>query len=190
MKKRHAQRHGRAAALPAWLDARAAGLVLAVKALVLLYGAQAFVVWRDERLDSPYDWLAIWNRWDAPQYLDLARAGYVAEGLEARWIVFYPLYPWLVRAAASVLRDELLAAFFVSGSASVAAGVLLYGLARAGGESEGVARAPLAGRGRARVSRGDGARQRAAAAPRARVRGVGRVQGRGEARARRVAVAA
>src|SRR5919205_694031 len=143
MKKRHAQRHGRAAALPAWLDARAAGLVLAVKALVLLYGAQAFVVWRDERLDSPYDWLAIWNRWDAPHYLDLARAGYVAEGLEARWIVFYPLYPWLVRAAASVLRDELLAAFFVSGSASVAAGVLLYGLARADEESEEVARASV-----------------------------------------------
>jgi Gpi18-like mannosyltransferase len=127
---------------PSWLDARAAGLVLAVKALLLLYGAQAFVVWKNERLGSLYDWLAIWNRWDAPHYLDIARMGYVSEGVEARWIVFYPLYPWLVRVAAFVLRDELLGAFFISGVASVAAGVLLYRLARLDEEEE-VARASV-----------------------------------------------
>ena len=59
--------------------------------------------------------LEVWNRWDAPHYLDIARQGYVSTGEESRWIVFYPLYPWLVRAASLVLRDELLAAFFVSG---------------------------------------------------------------------------
>ena len=146
MKKRLARRKGQAARpaarLPAWLDTRAAGLVLAVKALLLVYGAQAFVVWKNERLGSFYDWLAIWNRWDAPHYLDLARMGYVREGVEARWIVFYPLYPWLVRAAAFVLRDEMLGAFFVSAVASVAAGVLLYRLARLD-ESEEVARASV-----------------------------------------------
>lgn len=142
-KKRPHQRQERRALLPAWFDARAAGLVLAVKALVLLYGVQAYVVWKNERFGSFYDWLTIWNRWDAPHYLDLARAGYVAGGVEARWIVFYPLYPWLVRAAALVLRDELLSAFFVSGVASVAAGVLLYKLARADGEPEEVARASV-----------------------------------------------
>jgi hypothetical protein len=130
METKHAERQGRTTLLPAWLDARVAGLVLALKALVLLYGVQAYVVWKDERFASFYDWLAIWNRWDAPHYLDLARTGYVSTGVEARWIVFYPLYPWLVRASAFVLRDELLAAFFVSGVASVAAGLLLYRLAR------------------------------------------------------------
>ena len=130
---------GRGARPGARLDARAVGLVLAVKALLLLFGAQAFTVWRDERLGSFHDWLAIWNRWDAPHYLDLARAGYVSEGLEARWIVFYPLYPWLVRAASFVLRDEVAAAFLVSGVASVAAALLLQRLARLD-ESEEVAR--------------------------------------------------
>jgi hypothetical protein len=146
MKKQHVRRKEpstRAAwHWPAWLDARAAGLVLAVKALLLLYGAQAFVVWKNERVGSAYDWLAIWNRWDAPHYLDIARTGYVSQGVEARWIVFYPLYPWLVRLAAFVLRDELPAAFFVSGVASVAAGVLLYRLARLDEEEE-VARASV-----------------------------------------------
>src|SRR5215207_11371399 len=140
MKKQPAKSQERRARLPAWFDARVAGLVLAVKALLLLYAVQAFVVWKNERVGSFYDWLAIWNRWDAPHYLDIARTGYVAGGVESRWIVFFPLYPWLVRAAAVLLRDELLAAFFVSGLASVAAGLLLYGLARADGEPEEVAR--------------------------------------------------
>lgn len=119
-----------------------AGLVLGVKFAVLMFGAQAFTVLQDQRIASRYGWLEIWNRWDAPHYLDLARDGYVAAGVEARWIVFYPLYPWLVRACAVVLRDELLAAFFVSGVASVAAGLLLHGLARLD-EPEGTARAAV-----------------------------------------------
>src|SRR5918998_995306 len=143
MNKRLAKSQEHTARPPAWFDARVAGLVLAVKGLLLLYGALAFVVWKNERVGSFYDWLAIWNRWDAPHYLDIARMGYVSEGVEARWIVFFPLYPWLVRAASFPLRDELLAAFFVSGVASVAAGVLLYRLARADGETEGVARASV-----------------------------------------------
>ncbi len=129
MKKKVARRKESAPRWPAWLDAQTIGLVLAVKALVLLFGVQAYVVWKDERLGSSYNWLTIWNRWDAPHYLDIARMGYVSEGVEARWIVFYPLYPWLVRAAVWVLRDELLAAFFVSAVASIAAGLLLYRLA-------------------------------------------------------------
>ncbi len=132
----------RAVRWPAWFDARAAGLVLASKVLLLVYGAQAFVLWKNEPLGSFYERLAIWNRWDAPHYLDIARMGYVPEGVEARWIVFYPLYPWLVRAATLVLRDELLGAFLVSAVASVAAGVLLYRLARVD-EAEDVARASV-----------------------------------------------
>ncbi|HEX8335539.1 MAG TPA: mannosyltransferase family protein [Pyrinomonadaceae bacterium] len=140
MKRKPDKRQEQASRLPSWLDARTVALVLAVKALVLLYGVQAFAVWKNERPGSFYGWLAIWNRWDAPHYLDIARMGYVSQGVEARWIVFFPLYPWLVRAASWALRDELLAAFFVSGVASVAAGLLLYGLARADGEPEEVAR--------------------------------------------------
>jgi Gpi18-like mannosyltransferase len=142
MNKKLDKHREQTARLPAWLDARVAGLVLAVKALVLFYGVQAFVMWKNEEVGSLYNWLAIWNRWDAPHYLDIARMGYVSEGVEARWIVFFPLYPWLVRAASLVLRDGLLAAFFVSGVASVAAGLLLYRLARLDEEEE-VARASV-----------------------------------------------
>jgi Dolichyl-phosphate-mannose-protein mannosyltransferase len=131
---KHSARDG--SRLASLFDARLVALMLAVKALVLVYGAQAYVVWSNKGLASFYDWLAIWNRWDAPHYLDIARAGYVAQGVEARWIVFYPLYPWLVRACAFVLRDGLLSAFFVSTVASLAAGLLLYRLALLDEEDE------------------------------------------------------
>jgi hypothetical protein len=116
--------------------------VLGVKALILVFAAQAHIIAKNERLGSLYNWLSIWNRWDAPHYLDIARMGYVREGVEARWIVFYPLYPWLVRAASFVVRDELAAAFLVSTLASVAAGLLLYRLARLDND-EWVARASV-----------------------------------------------
>jgi hypothetical protein len=123
-------RDSRHSSLLSLWDGRTAAFVLGVKALVFLFAAQAFAVWKNERPGSFYDWLSLWNRWDAPHYLDIARMGYVKEGVESRWIVFYPLYPWLVRAASFVLRDELVSAFFVSTLASIAAGVLLYRLAR------------------------------------------------------------
>jgi hypothetical protein len=123
-------------------DGRVVAFVLGVKALVIFFAAQAYTVWKDERLGSFYEWLSIWNRWDAPHYLDIARTGYVREGVESRWIVFYPLYPWLVRAASFLLRDELVSAFFISALASVAAGLLLYRLALLD-EDERVARASV-----------------------------------------------
>lgn len=123
-------------------DGRTAAFVLGVKALVLFFAAQAFAISKNERPGSLYGWLSLWNRWDAPHYLDIARMGYVREGVESRWIVFYPLYPWLVRVATLFARDELAAAFLVSALASVAAGLLLYRLARLD-EEQSVARAAV-----------------------------------------------
>jgi Gpi18-like mannosyltransferase len=120
-------------------DGRVVAFVLGVKTLVLLFAAQAYTIAKNERPGSFHEWLSIWNRWDAPHYLDLARMGYVKDGIEARWIVFYPLYPWLVRAASIFVRDEPAGALLISTLASVAAGLLLYRLARLD-EDEWVAR--------------------------------------------------
>ena len=135
-------RDARAESFASLWDGRVVAFVLGVKALVFFFAAQAYTVWKNERLGSLYEWLSIWNRWDAPHYLDIARMGYVGEGVESRWIVFYPLYPWLVRAASFLLRDELVSALFVSALASVAAGLLLYRLALLD-EDERVARASV-----------------------------------------------
>lgn len=106
------------------------GMVLTVKMLILLYGVVSYQIVTDRPLPSVQAALAIWNHWDGPHYLDLARYGYQPEGEIRLFLVFYPLYPLLVRLFENLTGDYLLAAFVVSAFASVAAGLLLERLAR------------------------------------------------------------
>ncbi|HEY0080562.1 MAG TPA: mannosyltransferase family protein [Pyrinomonadaceae bacterium] len=122
------------------LDWSVVGLVLAVKAVLLVYAAHAFHLLANFRIQTFYGWLEIWNRWDTPHYLDIARDGYLTTGDQRLWIVFYPLYPWLVRVFSWLTAgDYLVAALLVSGVSSVAAALLLQRLALFD-ETEGVAR--------------------------------------------------
>jgi hypothetical protein len=105
-------------------------MMLAIKALVLLYGSQSYQVLADRGVDGLYDRLELWNRWDALNYQKLAIQGYSAVGDMRPTMVFYPLYPWTTRVLAFVLNDYLLSALLVSTLASVVAGILLYRLAQ------------------------------------------------------------
>jgi mannosyltransferase PIG-V len=84
-----------------------------------------------------------WHRWDAPHYTDIAVFGYMASdpgtlsapgyqqvfpGDLDLYIVFFPLYPWLVAAANAVLRDPILSAFVVATIASLFVAPILYRL--------------------------------------------------------------
>jgi hypothetical protein len=110
-------------------------LILCIKGFLFTFAVQCVTA----ASDSKVKWMEIWNRWDAVHYLRLAEKGYVFSGEDSVSIVFYPLYPWLVRVAAFVTQNYLAAAFVVSGIASVAAGLLLQRLVHAD-ESETVAR--------------------------------------------------
>ncbi len=103
------------------------GTMLLVKVLVLLAGVVSYEMIADQFIAWPHGALDIWNRWDAPHYIDLARYGYEATGERAYWLVFYPLFPWLTRLA-SPLGDYVLGAFIVSTVASLVAGFLLHRL--------------------------------------------------------------
>jgi hypothetical protein len=102
-------------------DSETALLVLALKLLVLVLAAFSI----GTLFDQYESWSTLWNRWDARHYLTLAEHGYAASGEERFSIVFYPLYPWLVRAVAFVCRSYFGAALLVSGIASICAGLLL-----------------------------------------------------------------
>jgi hypothetical protein len=119
-------------ARPSWrnLDWELIKTILAIKFLVLALGAISFKVWQNQTFNSLLEWLNVWNRWDATHYQNIAQNGYQAIG-EARFLlVFFPLYPLLVRLVAFLARDYLVSAFIVSGVASVAAGWLLKRLAK------------------------------------------------------------
>ncbi len=96
-------------------------LVLALKALVFIVAYLSV----GTLFDMKESWQTLWNRWDATHYLGLAQNGYTATGEGRFSIVFYPLYPWMVRAFALVTQSYFGAALFVSGIASVGVGLLL-----------------------------------------------------------------
>jgi Gpi18-like mannosyltransferase len=89
------------------------------------------------------DFLEPWHRWDAPHYTDIAVFGYmahdpgnlVAPGYEQvfpgdldLYIVFLPLFPWLVAAVNVLIEAPVLSAFVVATAASLFVAPLLYRL--------------------------------------------------------------
>ena len=105
-----------------WLNPKVVATVLITKLLVLIFGAQAFQLIKDKPLDADNSFLGIWTRWDATHYLKIAESGYTAVGEDRFLIVFFPLYPMSVWCASVLTRDYILAAFLVTGIASIAAG--------------------------------------------------------------------
>ena len=66
---------------------------------------------------------------DAVRYLDIARNGYVREGENAINLVFYPLYPFLMRALSVLTGGRLaLAGLILSQTCYAGASVMLYEL--------------------------------------------------------------
>lgn len=113
-----------------WLNSNVVATVLSVKALILIFGFQSYQIVTDKPLNDIYWFLGIWKHWDAEQYLAIAQNGYAASGENRFLLVFFPLYPWLIRVFSFIFRDYLLSAFVVSGIASVALGLLFRELVR------------------------------------------------------------
>ena len=123
-------------------DVELIGATLAIKFAVLLGGIVA--LWL--ATGSVPGLLDAWHRWDAPHYTDIAVFGYMAEDpgtLSAAgyrqvypgdldlYIVFFPLYPWLVAGLNTVLGAPIVAAFVVSSIASLAVAPMLSRLVAA-----------------------------------------------------------
>ncbi|MBO4298276.1 MAG: hypothetical protein J5602_00845 [Clostridia bacterium] len=71
-----------------------------------------------------------WVRWDASDYIDLARLGYIAEKPEL--LIFLPLYPLIVRVVATLcLGHYVFAGFLVSNLCLMGSGWALYHIVNA-----------------------------------------------------------
>jgi hypothetical protein len=120
----------------AWLrgeEARDAALpaVAFVAAIHLLAIAATAAIGRTGATPAGVDLVAAWTHWDVGHYLGIAADGYSAADLPER-IVFFPLYPALIRLGAAV-APPLLVASAISAAATVAAVVGVYRLARMDG---------------------------------------------------------
>jgi hypothetical protein len=56
--------------------------------------------------------LAVWGRWDAVHYLDIARRGYYGTDM-----AFFPLYPVLIRSVGALIGNDLVAGLLISNAA-------------------------------------------------------------------------
>ncbi len=76
---------------------------------------------------------SLMTRWDAPHYLGIARDWYVTEGDARFHIVFFPLFPLLVRAVSFVVRNAFWASALVNVLATSGALYLFDDYARSEG---------------------------------------------------------
>ena len=118
------------------------GWTLLAKLAVLVIGFVA--LWM--AAGGPPGLLEPWHRWDAPHYTDIAVFGYMADdpgtlsapgyqqvfpGDLDLYIVFFPLYPWLVAAVDAVVGAPVASAFVVSTIASLFVAPVLFRLVAA-----------------------------------------------------------
>jgi hypothetical protein len=106
-------------------------LVLAFLASRVVIYIFAYVVCRANGMEGGFfDTLdSIWNRSDAPHYLGIAQHGYQTVGDSRFHIVFFPLFPILVRAVAAALGSYFMAGMLVSNLCLLGVCFFLYRLA-------------------------------------------------------------
>jgi len=74
--------------------------------------------------------LAFANQWDSPHYLYLAQNWYTNKGDESNFIVFLPLYPFLIRIFNFIFLDLKITSLFVANAFFILGGIIFYKLLR------------------------------------------------------------
>src|SRR5690606_14881980 len=103
-------------------------LTLATKLIIFIYGGQAFQVITDKKIRTFSEWFRVWYRWDALSYASLAEKGYFYSDGTKGTLVFYPLYPSLIKFFNLITADSYVSGLVISGIALAGAAVLLYEL--------------------------------------------------------------
>lgn len=104
-------------------------LSLVVK--VLIFSLGFVVTWLNEGPSSPVSIImGQFCRWDSPHYIDIAKNWYVNAGEQRLFIVFFPLYPALIRLTTFDYQYVNISALVVSNLSSIIAMVYLFKLAK------------------------------------------------------------
>ena len=93
-----------------------AGAIL-VRLLVYLVSVCVMAIFGDYGEGISFcDFLEAWKRWDSAHYLNIAENGYAGaiEDGKHLFLVFFPLYPWLIRALHMLVGDYRLAGILIS----------------------------------------------------------------------------
>jgi Gpi18-like mannosyltransferase len=105
------------------------GLLVVTRIALTAIGIFMHAVWLHQPLVTPDNFAGIWNIWDGPLYVDIARDGYSATPLNEAGMAnyaFFPLYPLLIGLVASVAGNYVFAGLIVSNIFLVVACVYIY----------------------------------------------------------------
>jgi len=103
-------------------------MVILSRLTIFLLGYIATVLFQNTQIGIFSSFEEIWNRWDSPHYIDVARNGYTNEGDSRFFIIYYPLYPMLIRVFSYVTSGFFSAGLLVSNISLVLACYYLYKL--------------------------------------------------------------
>ena len=111
--------------------------------LLLFVFAYVLTLFREGYVGGLLDRLDVWNQLgtDSQHYLNIAENWYVNTGDDRLLIVFFPLYPLLVRLFHYIFQNYLISGLFVSNICWVFAAYLLYELALLDTDRKGALRA-------------------------------------------------
>lgn len=111
---------------------RVLGVIVAVRMAVFLLSAVAYPLFNQVVDAQPIlVFIAdIWNQWDSRWFLAIAEWGYDAEGVRAAHVVFFPLYPLLIKLVELVVGNFFWAAIIVANVMSTAGLFMFYKLAK------------------------------------------------------------
>jgi hypothetical protein len=111
---------------------RAALLAAGVAAVLFLVSglAVALLPWSGQPHVFPaftgHRWVEGWAQWDSGWYYRIARDGYSYVDGQQSTVVFFPVYPLLMRAAGGVVGSDYLAGILVTAAAGVASAALFF----------------------------------------------------------------
>lgn len=102
--------------------------VITSRILIMLMGSLAVILLtnRVENIFSIFEYR--WYKADSPLYINIAQNWYVNHGDDRFLIVFYPLYPILIRIVNYLIHNYLLSGIIVSNLSLIVACVYLYKL--------------------------------------------------------------
>lgn len=103
-------------------------MVVVTRIFIYIMGYLSYALIHNEFLGVLESFEVLWNKWDAPHFISIAQNGYASIGEERYFIVFFPLYPILVRLFAIIIRDFTLSGIIVSNLALCLGSIYLYKL--------------------------------------------------------------
>lgn len=103
-------------------------MVIISRLFIFFLGYLSYALIHNEYIGLFESISSLWNKWDAPHFISIAQNGYASRGEERYFIVFFPLFPMLIRALALFVKDYTISGLIVSNICLCISSIYLYKL--------------------------------------------------------------